>query len=626
MAMTVTRRDTLVGLAASAAALAAGGAAPRPQRPNILWISCEDMSPRLRCYGDPHAITPNLDRLAAAGVRYTHAYTCAGVCAPSRSGIISSMWPTTLGSQHMRCQASLPGFVRGFPAYLREAGYYCTNNSKTDYNFTAPRGTWDESSARAHWRNRQPGQPFFSVFNLTITHEAQTRARGPQYQRLTADLKPEERQDPARLTTLPPYYPDTPEVRRDWANGYELMTVMDHQAGDILAQLRADGLADETIVFFWSDHGTGFPRAKRWVYESGTRAALMVYAPAPLRPVPGLPQGGVDDQLISFLDLAPTVLNLAGVPVPDHFQGRAFLGGGLTPPRGFIYSARDRMDERYDIIRAVRDPRYRYIRNYEPWKPYDQPISYSEQTPTTKELRRLHAAGGLSPEAERFFAGSKPTEELYDVEADPHEVRNLAAEPEHRAALERLRAEHERWQIETRDLGLMPESIIAERERAAGSRYAILHQPDSESYLRRLRQTATLADQGVGATSQLLAGLTDPDDAIRYWAAIGLGRLKQGADALGKALSDASPTVRVAAAWALARQGRDELAVPALTEALKAPNPWVRLRAAQTLDELGPRAAAARGALEALRSDSNEYVKRAVEHALSLAPAAAGAD
>jgi len=218
-------------------------------RPNILWISCEDISPQLGCYGDPHARTPVLDALASRGVRYTNAYTVAGVCAPSRSGIITGMYPSALGTGYMRCRAQLPPFVKCFSEYLREAGYYCTNNAKTDYQFVHPPSAWDDCSRTGHWRNRAPGQPFFSVFNLEITHESQYRTRGEEYAEKSARLKPADRQDPDALTTLPPYFADAPETRRDWAQYYELITVMDYRAGDLLAQLEEEGLADDTIVF-----------------------------------------------------------------------------------------------------------------------------------------------------------------------------------------------------------------------------------------------------------------------------------------------------------------------------------------------------------------------------------------
>lgn len=488
-------------------------ALPTAPHPNILWLSCEDTGCEIGCYGDPHSITPNVDRLAAQGVRYSHAYTVAGVCAPSRSGIITGMYPSTLGSSYMRCNIALPSFVRAFPAYLRDAGYYCTNNVKTDYNFPPPKDAWDEISNQAHWRKRPPGRPFFSVFNIVTSHESQVRLRGAEYDRITARLTPAQRQDPARLRTLPPYYPDTPIARRDWANYYEVITAMDHQVGDRLKELEADGLLDNTIVFFWGDHGVGLPRAKRWLYEASTHVPLVIR-------IPGRPNS-IDDQLISFLDLAPTVLNLAGVSLPKHFQGRPFLGPNLPPPRQYIYGARDRMDERYDCVRMVRDRRYRYLRNYMPHLPYMQHISYMEQGFIMQELRRLQKEGRLPPAARLCMGPTKPVEELYDAEADPHEINNLAGSPQHRQALERLRAAHQQWTLETRDLGLIPEPLVDERSKQLGNRYQILHQPNSEQYLKRLHPLVEAANRQ-NNPSLLRQSLTDPDPAFRYWAVIGL--------------------------------------------------------------------------------------------------------
>src|SRR4051812_14590178 len=293
-------------IATVATAARAGAVAAR--RPNILWITCEDISPNLGCYGDTYAVTPNLDRLAAQGVRYTAAFAPIGVCAPSRSSLITGMYAPSLGSQHMRCQAKLPPEIECFPEYLRRAGYYCTNNVKTDYNFKH-KGTWDESSNKAHWRNRGKGQPFFSVFNFVTSHESQIRLAEPAYRKRTADFTPRERHDPARAP-IPPYHPDTPEVRQDWARYYDMITFMDKQIGEILRQLDEDGLADDTIVFYFSDHGAGMPRSKRWLYDSSTRVPLIVRFPGRLAAqAPGSP-GTATDRLVSFVDFGPTVLSL----------------------------------------------------------------------------------------------------------------------------------------------------------------------------------------------------------------------------------------------------------------------------------------------------------------------------
>lgn len=431
------------------------------QQPNILWISCEDISADLGCYGDTYARTPTLDRLAQEGTRFTNTYGVAGVCAINRSCIITGMYPTSIGTMHMRCKGVPPPEVHCFTEYLRAAGYYCTNNSKTDYNFDNPVTAWDESSGKAHWRNRAPGQPFFSVINFTGTHESRIRVPEKQFRKITKRLTTEDRHDPADAP-LPPFYPDTPMIRHDIANYYDLITAMDLQVADVLQQLEKDGLSENTIVVFWSDHGRGLPRYKRWLYDSGLHVPMIVRWPGTLEP------GSVDDRLVSFIDFAPTVLSLAGVPIPEHMQGQAFLGEQTAADREYVYGARDRMDETYDIIRAVRDQRYKYIRNYEPYKPYAQILSYLELTPTMQELHRLDAAGELVGPQRLFFADTKPVEELYDTQNDPYEIDNLASDPNHRETLNRMREAHEVWRHETNDLGLIPEAELWERMRPGG--------------------------------------------------------------------------------------------------------------------------------------------------------------
>ncbi len=432
-------------------------------RPNILWISLEDISPDWGCYGDRQAITPNIDGLAKQGVRFTRAFTHAGVCAPSRSGLITGMHPTTIGTHFMRCKGVPPAYVKCFTEYLRGAGYYCTNDSKTDYNFDAPLTAWDDNRGGAHWRNRPTkDQPFFSVINLTTTHESQIRLGEKQQAARREKLTENERHDPATMV-LPPYYPDTPVVRRDMANYYDNLTFTDKRVGEILQQLDDDGLADKTIVFCWGDHGRGLPRGKRWVYDSGIRVPLVIRWPGQID------ADSVREDLVCFLDFAPTVLSLAGIERPKHLQGQVFLGKERAADREYIYAARDRMDETLDIIRAVRDKRFKYIRNYRPDLPYAQDIAYMNEMPTMKEWRRLAAADKLVFPQTIFFEKTKPVEELYDTDNDPHEVNNLAAKPEFEKELLRLRAAHEKWRKDTADLGLIPEAVLNEERRPGGN-------------------------------------------------------------------------------------------------------------------------------------------------------------
>jgi uncharacterized sulfatase len=367
-----------------------------------------------------------------------------------------------MGTHFMRCKGVPPIGVICFTEYLRAAGYYCTNDSKTDYNFDAPLTAWDDSRRGAHWRNRPTKEtPFFTVINLTQTHESQIRLPEAQLEARRRTLSAGELHDPAKAP-LPPYYPDTPVVRRDMANYYDNLTFTDKLVGKILQDLADDGLADSTIVFFWGDHGRGLPRHKRWIYDSGIHVPLIVRWPGQLQP------GSTSDELVAFVDLAPTVLSLAGVELPLRLQGRAFLGPKKAAPREYIFAARDRMDETLDIIRAVRDKRFKYIRNYRPDLPYAQPISYMDQMPTMKEWRRLAAAGQLAGPQAIFFQPQKPVEELYDTQADPHEIRNLVGDARYAQDLERLRSAHEQWREETADLGLISEADLMERVRPGG--------------------------------------------------------------------------------------------------------------------------------------------------------------
>jgi uncharacterized sulfatase len=418
-------------------------AAAKP--PNILWISAEDISPDLRCYGDEYSISPNLDRLASQGVRFDRAFSSAPVCAPSRSSIITGMYATSVGSHRHRSDVMPPAYAKCFTEYLRAAGYFCTNNSKTDYNFPPPLTAWDENGKDGHWRHRGADQPFFAVLNLTSTHESQGFDHN-----VPEGLTSAERHDPARAT-LPPYYPDTPLVRASWAHWYDCITAMDKQVQQLLDELEKDGLAKDTIVFFWGDHGRGLPRGKRWLYDSGLRVPLIVRWPGKIK------AGSARGDLVSLLDLGPTLLSIAGVTPPSYMQGRAFLGDGAQPPPKYLFATRDRMDETYDMMRSVRGERFHYIRNFQSEKPYAQHISYGDRLPIMQEWRRLDAEGSLKGPAALFFAKTKPAEELYDTQTDPHEVNNLAAAAEHQGTLETMRAALIDWMQRTNDLGFVPE-------------------------------------------------------------------------------------------------------------------------------------------------------------------------
>lgn len=431
-----------------------------PERPNIVWIVVEDMSPEhLETYGGTGGKTPNLNAFAAESLQYQNAFSTAGVCAPSRAALITGAYQTSIGAMHMRTlgmsanalDAYPPGFqsystvlpegMWPYPVHLRMAGYYVTNNVKEDYQFRSPVTMWDESSNKAHYRNRpDPNQPFFSIFNFTTTHESQVWVREGQDSLLV---------DPKDLS-VPPVYPDDSITRRSLARFITNVMRMDKQVGEVIAQLKEDGLYENTIIFFYSDHGDGMPYFKREMYDRGLRVPLMVKAP-------WLEGGEKTDELVSFVDFGPTLLSLAGIPIPESMQGQAFLGAQKAKPRKYIYAARDRMDSEYDRVRAVSDGRYKYIRNYMPEKPNYQNIRFRLQNPLMPHLLDLQEKGLLNENQARWFAQSKPEEELYDTQTDPWEFTNLAGNPEYAEKLAELRKAHEDWITEFGDKGALNE-------------------------------------------------------------------------------------------------------------------------------------------------------------------------
>jgi len=595
-----TRRDFLKAAGLHASIFAVPGcinAAKRPadgisgEKPNILWITCEDINPYLGCCGDTYAITPNLDKFAAEGLLYTNAYATAPVCAPARSCLVTGVYATSLGTQHLRSNVRLSKRIKCFPEYLRSAGYYCSNNYKKDYNFTDI-NVWDESSNTAHWRKRKPGQPFFSVFNFTSTHQGQINGSDEEFfARYRSKLKPEECHDPAKVP-LPPYYPDTPIVRKIWTRYYDLITFMDKQVGDLLSHLRDDGLIDNTIVFFFSDHGLGVPRHKRTLYDSGLHVPLIVRFPARYRSLTPVKPGRKIDRLVSFVDFAPTVLSLAGLPTPSYMQGRAFLGDQAGTPRKYVFGAASRVDEVYEMSRCVRDKRYKYIRNYMPHLPYVQPSEYPDRAEIMTELRRVVKEGGLTNTQKLFFQPDKPLEELYDTQADPHEIHNLADSAQHRRILERMRRVHRKWMADTFDTGLLPEAQMHIRSEGS-TPYEMARNPDKYPQ-QRILETAELVKKGPAEVPKLIELLEDSDAGVRYWAAVALGALgaeaAPAAGALTKVLTDKRPTVRFAAAGALCKLDLCEKALPVLAGGLEDRRETVVLHAARQIQSIGSKA------------------------------------
>lgn len=555
-------------------------------RPNILWIVSEDNTTLLGSYGDPFATTPNLDQFAKESIRYKNAFSTAPVCAPSRNTLITGMYPPSLGTEHMRSTYPSPDFVKFFPKYLREAGYYTTNNAKKDYNTTDQPDAWDESSNKATYKNRKPGQPFFAVFNLNVSHESSLHEPLP-------GLK----HDPEKVP-LPPYHPATPELKHDWAQYYDKLEEMDRQFGQLVQELKDEGLAENTIVFYYADNGGVLARSKRFMYESGLHVPLIVHLPPKYAHLASQKQGSVSERLVTFLDFAPTVLSLVDIKVPEYMQGGAFLGKQQKPEPQYAFGFRGRMDERIDLSRSVRDKKYRYIRNYLPNKIYGQYLEYLWRAPSVKSWEDLYKAGKLNAVQSRFWE-PKPAEELFDVDADPHNIKNLADDPKYKKELERLREANKQWINSYKDVGFIPEAIIYELAKTT----SLYDYARSGSYqFEKILATADLASSRNAAhTEKLVQALGDADPSVRYWAATGLTVLKaaNGKAALQKALQDPEPAVRIAAAEALYVTGADKPgAVAALTDALNSDNPYARLQALNVLDLTGKDAAPAVPAAE----------------------------
>ncbi|MEP4095823.1 sulfatase [Reichenbachiella sp.] len=439
------------------------------QQPNILWITTEDISPTLSMYGDSTAQTPNLDKLAAESLIYQEAYTTVGVCAPSRSSLITGMYPVSIGTHQMRTgddsfawgnrsyegdskhfdingnyiplhSVVTPPEVKCFTEYLRKAGYFCTNNAKTDYQFAAPVTAWDQNGKHAHWKNRRPGQPFFSVFNTLVTHESKMWSHEDKPLTVNPDAVP-----------LPEYFPNTSIIRRDVARHYSNVELLDKFVGKVISELEKAGQLDNTIIFFFSDHGGPFPRGKREHYVSGLRVPLMIRIPGRLK------QQYISDP-VSFVDFAPTVLSLANVEIPDHLQGQAFLGNQKSNnPRKYIYGSGDRFDEHADRIRSVISNDFVYVRNYHPDLPAYKDVKYRRNMKMTNELLDLHAAGKLSDKEAYWFRQTKTKEEFYLRASDPYSLQNIIEEPKYKKEIGAHRRALKQWQNKIDDLGAKPE-------------------------------------------------------------------------------------------------------------------------------------------------------------------------
>ncbi|HWU03534.1 MAG TPA: sulfatase-like hydrolase/transferase [Novosphingobium sp.] len=596
-----------MGAAASLAAqgASAAGALAHPatgERPNILWIVSEDNNPYIGAYGDKLAHTPTIDALAKKGLLFRNVYSNAPVCAPSRFGILTGVYPESCApANQMRAKAHLPQEFRTYPELMRAAGYFCTNNTKTDYNCDVdPNAIWNIEGAQGHWRKRAAGQPFMAVFNYETTHES--RLFKPTPGRVTPEM-----------ITLPPFLPDTPGIRQDYASYYNLMEKMDGQLAERLAELDADGLADNTIVFHYSDNGGILPRSKRYCYDEGLRCEMVVYVPPKWRHLMPAAPGSEVKTPVSFIDLAPTVLALAGAAQPAQMRGRPFLGAHVTPNK-LAFGMRNRMDERIDFQRTVTDGRWRYIRNYMPHIPWGQHQGFEWLAKGYQDWEAAHIAGTLNPVQDRFFH-MKPYEELYDLAGDPYQLTSLVDAPAARGVLDQMRKAIDTQIVSINDNGFLPEGMAGEGW-VASRNHALYPLPE-------VMALAARAASGSGTAQGFAQGLGHKAPVMRYWAAMGLlimaektgpKNAEPARAALAKALAgDPSEHVRIVAAQTLARMGGDTSAPVAALAALadQSANWQVQLYALNALTFIGEAARPALPVIQRAAQNDREYIRTA---------------
>lgn len=565
-------------------------------KPNILWIIAEDMSPTLGCYGDADAYTPNIDALAKESLLYTHAFAAYPVCSPSRSCLITGMYPTSTGTGQMRSAFPLPAGTRGFPEYLRDAGYYTTNNAKTDYNSADAarlvKDCWDQSSAKAHWRNRTKKEPFFAVFNDMISHQSRTMVWPHEIfqKEVQSKLSPDEIHDPSKLR-VPSYYPDTKSIRKSLARYHDCVSVMDQNVGRLLKELEEDGLAQDTIVFFYSDHGSGMPRHKRVLTDSGMQVPLMIRVPKKWQHLANAKPGTKTDRLVAFIDFAPTVLDLAGITPPATMSKHRVIG--KAPAREWVYGARDRVDEVFDCSRSVRNGRWLYIRNFYPHYGWNQASTFSDLGEIRSELHRFEFSGMRMNRAQaHYLSAHRSPVEFYDCLADPENLRNIAEEKltaEDANALAKAARAFEKLRRETHDTLFIPEGMMANLIQKKGK--AIGNQkPD-------LSRVWKIADS-VGRGTKIARKAIKSDNPMeRFWALIAL-RNDRSENLLfelaATLLDDPNAEIRIeAASWLAVMKPHRDQSFKILIKELDNPTWAIALRACRAIELLGNYAKAA---------------------------------
>jgi N-sulfoglucosamine sulfohydrolase len=574
-------------------------------KPNILWIVSEDNSPFLGCYGDAQATTPHLDALAKESLLYQNAFANAPVCAPARSMLLTGMYPASMGTLNMRSRYAIPKMIRTYPDYLQSAGYYCTNNSKTDYNIDMnDKKIWDAHGGKVSYKKRKPGQPFFHVHNTGTSHESSI-----------FDSKFKDRKlihDPKKMK-LAPYHPDTSEVRKDYARYYDNITRMDAEIGKVLAKLKKNGEDENTIVFYYADHGGVLARSKRFLYDSGTRVPLIIRFPKKFKHLAPKSAGSATDRIVTFVDFVPTLLSLAGVKIPEYIQGEAFLGAQKVKEREYAYLQRARMDERFEMQRAVRDKNFKYIKNFMPHRIYGQHLNYLWNARNTRSWEAEYKAGRCD-KAQSIFWETKTPEELYDIRKDPHEVNNLAHLPEHRKTLERMRLANRKWMLQYKDAIIIPEGQLIERTKGTTAYELVRSDKLPHEFIVLMADKAGQANPA--NLKILIQGLKHNDEAVRYWAATGCAILKGKAitakDELLRLLKDKDAHVRMAAAEALTFMSEEAKAMKVFEKEANSSNSKTSLYALNLLDMQGEASKAVFARFKKDVKKFDKYVQRVI--------------
>ncbi len=553
------------------------------QKPNILWITIEDTSPEfIGCYGNKVARTPNIDKLAENGVRFVNAFSTGTVCSPSRTAIITGVKTYCTGTGHHRSQIPLPDDIKGFPYYLQQAGYYTTNASKTDYNVANEpafiKTAWNESSGKAGWWNRKPGQPFFAVFNFNASHQSNTMTNPyEQYEKSVLGNLSKEEIIADDAFEMPPFYRNTPEMRKELARVYNSLSLTDKRIGELLAKLKASGLMDSTIIIFYGDHGEGIPRGKTNGISFSFRVPFVVWFPKMYEHLSPWGNKAISEELVDFSDLAPTMISLAGGIAPAHLTGRAFLGRNRKTAPQYLILSSDRSDNGPDLVRAVTDGRYFYARNFLPYMPELRYIRYMEVGAIKQIMRHDFEKGVLNPLQKSLFE-PRPPEFLFDTKSDPWETQNLVDEKEQQSRLKRMRAALQKELIDKKDIMLLPEGEMADISKTT-TPYA--YRLKTFDYpVEAIYEAASLSGfRTRHALKQQLSLSGSPNKLIRYWAVTGMYSqtdkdLKAYFNQIEKLTNDPYPPVAVTAAALLYRLNRSSKAMNVLNHYILGENEY----------------------------------------------------